>query len=222
MAGRDPRLDDGLSSAQSLARDSGASTTTRVSSVLAGVSFGLLFHVYPYFWTAAAAALVMAFILDRGHRRLYVEIALIGGLIGSYRLFWDWMLKQSTVPDWLIRSDKFVQVSRFENLKPPIVASLIVLMGFIWVWRHRRDAIYLWSMSLSGLVLFKNHLVTGRDIENYHWLYVWGPCCSLLLLLMIVSILPSQGARARIAFLAVMTLALADLAIGMACESQSR
>jgi len=47
-------------------------TPTRCSLVLSGVSFGLLFHVYPYFWTTAAAALVLAFLIDQRHRRVYL------------------------------------------------------------------------------------------------------------------------------------------------------
>ena len=100
-------------------------TPTRRSLVLSGVSFGLLFHVYPYFWTTAAAALVLAFLIDQGHRRVYLWTGLIGGLIGSYRIFWDMMLKRGTPPDWLIRSDKFVHLDRFTDLKFPIVASLV-------------------------------------------------------------------------------------------------
>jgi hypothetical protein len=190
-------------------------TPTRRSLVLSGVSFGLLFHVYPYFWTAAAAALVLAFLIDQGHRRVYLWTGLIGGLIGSYRIFYDMMLKRGTSPDWLIRSDKFVHVDRFTDLKLPIVASLVLIVGFIWIWRQRRDLIYLWTMGFSGVVLFKHHILTGLNIENYHWLYVWAPCCSLLLLLMVVSLLPRHGPKARLALAGLMVLCLADAFIGL-------
>ena len=190
-------------------------TPTRRSLVLSGVSFGLLFHVYPYFWTTAAAALVLAFLIDQGHRRVYLWTGLIGGLIGSYRIFCDMMLKRGTPPDWLIRSDKFVHVDRFTDLKFPIVASLVLIVGFIWIWRQRRDLIYLWTMGFSGLVLFKHHIVTGLTIENYHWLYLWAPCCSLLLMLMVVSLLPRRGPKARLALAGLMVLCLADAFIGL-------
>ena len=190
-------------------------TPTWRSLVLSGVSFGLLFHVYPYFWTTAAAALVLAFLIDQGHRRVYLWIGLIGGLIGSYRIFCDMMLKRATPPDWLIRSDKFVHVDRFTDMKLPIVASLVLIVGFIWIWRHHRELIYLWTMGFSGLVLFKHHILTGLNIENYHWLYLWGPCCSLLLLLMLVALLPRHGPKARLALAALMVVCLADAFIGL-------
>ena len=190
-------------------------TPTWRSFILSGVSFGLLFHVYPYFWTSAAAALVLAFLIDQGHRRVYLWTGLFGGLIGSYRVFWDMMLKRGTPPDWLIRSDKFVHVDRFADMKPPILASMVLIVGFIWIWRRRRDLVYLWSMGLAGLLLFKHHVLSGLNIENYHWLYVWAPCCALLLLLMVLELLPRQGPKARLALAVLMAVCLADALIGL-------
>ena len=184
-----------------------------------GASFGLLFHVYPYFWTAAFVALTLALLIDRGHREVYFWTALIGCAIGSYRIYWDVMLKRTTPADWLVRSDKLVPVSRLYDLKPPLVATLVLALGFVWIWRHRRDLIYLWTMALSGYLLFKHHVVTGRELENYHWIYVWAPCCSLLMLLMLVSVLPKRGPRARIAFAVLMAVSLIDVAIGFALRT---
>jgi hypothetical protein len=183
---------------------------------LAGLSYATLFHVYPYFWTAATAALVLAWLIDGGHRDVYLATAMIGAPLGALRVYWDLLLKQSTAPDWLVRSDKFVPISRLADLKPPVVATLVVLVGFVWIWRRRRDALYLWAMACAGVILFKSHIVTGRDIENYHWFYVWGPCCSLLLLLLIVCLLPREGAWGKLTCLAVLTVALADGALGLA------
>jgi hypothetical protein len=190
-----------------------SATWTRL--VLSGVSFGLLFHVYPYFWTAASGALLLAFLIDRGHRHVYSWTALVGGSIGFFRILWDVMLKQGTAPDWLIRSDKFVAVSRFADLKPPYMATLVLIVGLFWILRLRRDLIYLWTMGFSGWVLFKSHVITGIDIENYHWLYVWAPCCSLLLLLMIVSAFPRHGPWTRLATASFMVISLADVGMGL-------
>jgi hypothetical protein len=191
------------------------SRPTPTAMTLAGLSFAALFHVYPYYWTAATAALVLSWLIDRGHRDVYLTTAMVGAPLGALRIYWDYLLKQSTAPDWLVRSDKFVQVSRLADLKPPIVATLVVLVGFVWIWHRRRHALYLWAMACAGVVLFKNHILTGRDIENYHWYYVWGPCCSLLLLLMIVSLLPREGGRGRLLFLAALAVALVDGALGL-------
>ena len=192
---------------------------TRRSLVLAGLSFGLLFHVYPYFWTAATAALALAFLIDHGHRRVYFWTGVIGVLIGSYRLFYDMLLKRTTAPDWLIRSDKFVQVARFADLKPPIVASLVLVIGLAWIWTRRRDLIYVWAMGLAGVVLFKQHVLTGLNIENYHWLYVWAPCGSLLLLVLLVELLPRRRPYAQLALAGLVIICLADAALGLALRA---
>jgi hypothetical protein len=188
---------------------------TKWSLALSGVSFGVLFHVYPYYWTAAVAALVLAFLLDRGHRRVYLWTSLIGGLISSYRIFYDIMLKRGTSPDWLIRSDKFVRVSRLADVMPPILAGLILVVAFVWIWKYRRELIYVWTMGLSGYVLFRHHFLTGLNIENYHWMYVSAPCCSVLLLLMVVALLPREGPRVRAALTGVMVISLADAGMGL-------
>ena len=188
---------------------------TRWSLLFSGISYGLLFHVYPYFWTAATAALALAFLVDQGHRHVYVWTGLIGLLIGSIRIYYDLMLKRETAFDWLVRANKFVPVSRLTDLRLPILASLLLIFGFFWIWKQRRELIYLWSMGCAGEVLFKHHAVTGLNVENFHWIYVWGPCCSLLLLLVIVSLLPRLGNKARLAISCFMVLCLADLFAGL-------
>ncbi|MFO0892655.1 MAG: hypothetical protein U0790_26370 [Isosphaeraceae bacterium] len=181
---------------------------------LAGLSFGLLFHVYPYYWTAACVALAIAFVLDRGHRKAYFWTGVIGGLIGAPRVVWDFMLKSETGTEWLIRSDKLIRISRLSDLKPPVVACLVLLAAGWWVWTRRRDLAYVWSMAAAGLILFKHHIITGLALENYHWYYVWGPCCSLLLLLLLVAALPREGRRAGIAAGLLIAACAADAAVG--------
>ena len=221
---------------------------TRLWLILSGISFGLLFHVYPYYWMTAALALGLAFLIDRDGRLVYLYTSAVALPIGGLRLYWDWTLTRSRGIDWLIRTGKFIEVSRFADLKPPILAGLILIAGLVWIWKRQRQAIYLWTMALAGYVLFKNHILTGRNLENYHWYYVWGPCCSLLLLLMIADLLardegmarvqspidpgdhdggnyddaalpPRRVGKGRIAFLALMAVAAADVAMGLSLRS---
>lgn len=191
---------------------------TRWSLLFSGIGYGLLFHVYPYFWTAATAALVLAYLVDQGHRRVYVWTGVIGLLIGIMRIYYDLMLKREMAPDWLVRANKFVPVPRLADLRLPILGSLLLIFGFFWIWKQRRELIYLWSMGCAGVFLFKHHLVTGLNVENFHWVYVWAPCCSLLLLILIVSLMPRLGNRARLAISCFMVLCLADLLAGLTLQ----
>ncbi len=192
---------------------------TRWSLLFAGISYGLLFHVYPYYWTAATAALALAFLVDQGHRRPYLWTGLLGLPIGIVRIYFDVLLKLETPGDWLVRASKFVPTSRLADLRLPILGSLLLICGFFWIWKQRRELIYLWSMGYMGVVLFKHHAVTGINIENFHWVYVWSPCCSLLLLLVIVSLLPLLGSKARLGVFCFLLLCLGDLLVGLTLRS---
>ncbi|HWE37740.1 MAG TPA: hypothetical protein VG406_14325 [Isosphaeraceae bacterium] len=183
--------------------------------VLAGAGFGLLFHVYPYYWTAAAVALAMAFVLDAGHRRVYAAAALVGVPIGLPRVVFDVMLKRSTAPDWLARFGKFVTVGRFEGLDVPKFAALLAVLGLAWVWARRRDLIYVWSLGAAGLALYHHQVVTRLQVENYHYMYVWGPCLALLLALWVADVLPARGPAARAGLAGLALVALADAGAGL-------
>jgi hypothetical protein len=59
-------------------------------------------------------------------------------------------------------------------------------------------------------------VLTGLNIENYHWLYVWGPCGSLLLLLLIVELLPRRRPYAQLALAGLLIICMADASLGLA------
>jgi hypothetical protein len=183
--------------------------------LLAGLGFGLLFHVYPYYWTAAGPALVLAFALDAGHRRAFAATAVVGGLIGLPRLAFDAMLKRSTPADWLVRFDKFVTVGRFEGLDVPRVGVLLAVLGLAWVWARRRDLIHPWALGAAGLMLYDHQIFTRIQIENYHWMYVWGPALSLLLALAVADAIPRRGVAARAGLAVLVLVALADTGAGL-------
>lgn len=188
---------------------------TPQSIVLSGLSFGVLFYVYPYYWTAAGAALLLALALDAGHRRVYFWTGCLGGLVGLPHVVADLMVKQSTSPDWLIRSGKLVSRPHLSDVGVPTIGLIVALIGLWWVWTRRRDLTYIWTLGISGLALYLNHIVTGMDIENYHWNYVWGPCFSFLLVLMGESLLPQSGRWARPAFVLLLGLGIVGVSTGV-------
>ena len=52
-------------------------------------------------------------------------------------------------------------------------------------WRYHRELILPWSLAASGLFLMNHQVITGLQIENFHWSYVAGPCLSLLIGLLV-------------------------------------
>jgi hypothetical protein len=187
---------------------------TRLRLLLSGLGFGLLFHVYPFYWTAAGGALILSLALDAGHRHVYLWTGTIGGLIGLPRIIGDVMLKRSTSADWLIRSGKFLTVPLGSHYPIPLVGTLVALIGFVWVFTRRRDLIPLWATGASGLALFNHHAFTGIMIENYHWMYVWGPALALLALLMVVPPLVEHGRWGKAASACLVVILALDMAAG--------
>ncbi|MBX6311807.1 MAG: hypothetical protein IRY99_02635 [Isosphaeraceae bacterium] len=127
----------------------------------------------------------MALALDASHRWVYFHTGWIGGLCGLPALINNALLRYSTSSDWLQRSDKFMPIGRFDELLLPKSALVLLLVGLVWVWLRRRELTYLWSLAFSGLFLLNQQVLTGLQIENFHWIYVYGPCLSLLLALLV-------------------------------------
>ena len=157
------------------------STPLRIAA--AGLGFGLLFHVYFYYWAAAGLMLALSCLLDSGHRRVALLTGLIGCVIGSPRVIERLQLKRSTSPDWLLRSDLFLPIRHTSELHLPLAGILVLALLSVWVWGRRRDLLPIWLLALSGLVLLNHQLITGLQVQNFHWFNVFGPCASLLLLL---------------------------------------
>jgi hypothetical protein len=150
-----------------------------------GLGFGLLFHVYFYYWTAAGLALLMASALDAGHRRVYFHTGWIGGLVGLPTLISNFLIRRSTSPEALPRNDLFLPIARGSELWVPTATIVLLVLGLIWVWARRRDLMYLWCLDASALALTNHQVVTGLQIQNFHWEYVWGVGTSLLFVLLV-------------------------------------
>ena len=151
---------------------------------LAGLGFGLLFYVYFYFWTAAGLALVLALALDAGHRRVYFHVGWIGGLLGLPALVSNYMITREFSRDWMLRTDNFLPIARFSELLLPRSAVVLAVVALTWAWFRRRDLLHLACLFVAGLLLLNHQVLTGLQIQNFHWTYVWGPCGSLLVVLL--------------------------------------
>ena len=161
---------------------------------IAGLAFGLLFHVYFYYWTAVGLALLVALVLDTGFRRVYFHIGWIGALIGFPVVVSDFLLKRGRPDDWLIRIDKFVKIGRLTELTLPPEILVVAVLGLGYVLLRRRDLIFVWALAVAGLLLQNHQVVTGLQLDNFHWSYVWGPAfCCFILMAVAVEFEPREG-----------------------------
>jgi len=176
-------------------------TGTTASAVAAGLSLGLLFHVYFYFATTVALGTVLAWILDRGGRRTYGLMLVVGAIVAVPAVVAGARIKASTPPDWLLRTDKFVPVSRFDRDHLLVAKVLILewLMVAPFALRGRRELLYLWACAGAGFALVNQQIVTGRELENFHWTYAYGVAMSLLVPALVLPWASRLGGWRRIA-----------------------
>ena len=182
--------------------------------VASGLGFGLLFYVYFYSWTAAGLALLIGLGLDSGARRVYFQTGWIGGLAGLPAFVSDLLAKRANSADWLLRTDKFLPIGHLDELMLPRLTLLLAALGFVWVLWKRRDLMPVGALAASGLLWTNHQVVTGLQIENFHWLvYVANPMLELLLVLIAAGAIEPwlAGSRgARWAFGMVVAIYLAD------------
>jgi hypothetical protein len=146
------------------------------------LNLGLIFYVYFYYWTAAGLALLIALAVDVGYRRVYFHIGWIGGLIGLPMVVSDFLLRKSepSVTDWLHRCNRFLTIGRFDGMESHKDILIILSLGLAWVLWRQRDLIFVWALGAAGLLLEHHQVLTRLQLENYHWVYVWGPAFSFL------------------------------------------
>jgi hypothetical protein len=156
---------------------------TRRNTVLAGLSYGLLYYVYFYFWTASAVALALTCLFQGGKRLVPLRIALIGGVVGLPAVVAGIRVKTMYPTDWLHRTDKFLPIGHTSELLVPWGTILLLAGGLTWSLTRRKDLIYIACSALAGLILLNHQLVTGLQMENFHWNYVLGPFVWLLIVL---------------------------------------
>jgi hypothetical protein len=125
--------------------------------------------------------LVLALVLDRKACRVYATVLAVGLVLGLPAVVAGAQVKASTLPDWLHRTEKFVPVGHFHELLIPRVLLVVWLTSAFWVFRYRRDLTVLWCIVGAGLACTNHQIVTGLQIENFHWKIGTGATFSVLL-----------------------------------------
>jgi hypothetical protein len=165
----------------------------------AGLGLGILFYAYFYYWTAACLALALVFLLDAKNRKVYWQTACVGLLLGWPNLLSTFLLKRSASPDWPVRTDFAISIPGFSELLIPKIAIVLLVIALVWVWKRRRDLIYIWALAASAMLLMNHQIFTSMQTQNEHWAYVWGPCLSFLLVFAIGDVLGDITSLKRLA-----------------------
>jgi hypothetical protein len=182
---------------------------------LSGLGYGILFYVYFYNWISMGLALLLACMVDRGHRRVALWTGVIGLLVGLPRIWERNQIRRATSSDWLIRSDLFRPIPRTFDLMFPKLAIVLLFLTSLWVWGRRRDLTPLWLLGVASLLLMNHQLVTGLQIQNSHWMNVLGSSLSLLVVLFAGERLERTSSRLGIGFVIAGCVIYAALGLGL-------
>jgi hypothetical protein len=162
---------------------------------LSGLAFGLLFYVYFYAWTIAAAALCIAMLFDAARRKVYGQTLLIGLASGLPELVHVLRIRDAASIEALTR---FALLSPYPNniRGVPWFSLVAVTLAGVWIWTTKKPGlIYLWSLSLAGILLSCSHLFTGIFLHSYHWTVLMMPIRAILILILIATLVIERNSR---------------------------
>jgi hypothetical protein len=191
-------------------------------TLAAAVSFGLLFYAYFYFWTMVAVGGLMALALDRRARRLHATVLVLGLTLGAPAVVASAAVQRSTSPDWLWRTDKFVPIGHHAELLLPRLAIAVWAAAGVVVLRTRNELLYLWCAAGAGLACTNHQVVTGLQIENFHWIAGFGLSLSVLLANLLLAWSSGPVSRARAALLVLALTVQIALAFGLRWQETVR
>jgi hypothetical protein len=159
---------------------------TKIQIALAAVAFGVLFYLYFYFWIAVGLSLLLVTLLDAGHRRTHLSIAILGTVLGLPSIISNYLTARNNPGDWGPRNDFFLPIPRMSEFLLPKLAVIMLAITFVWIWRNRRTLLPLWTLTASALLLANHQVITGLQIQNFHWSYIWGPLLSVVVVLCVI------------------------------------
>jgi hypothetical protein len=166
---------------------------TRLNVWLSGLAFGLLFYVFFYCWTMAMVGLSIAFLLDRGARKVYGATLCIGGAVGLPQLLYSIHLNHLLSAEAMTRFGLFVPAPRFyENTVPSLSLFALAAVAW-WIWKSRRfDLLYAWSLVAGGILLSRSRVLSGICFHEYHYDWLWAPIRGALVLIVAMSLVNAR------------------------------
>ncbi len=153
----------------------------KMYAVLSALSFGLLFHLYPYFWTffvvLFAVFLVLVFVLkvkDMSYKT-YLVVCLGAFVIGIPYFVSVWQSSNLSVYNESLRRLGMI-ATHFPSGFLSVGLAVIIICLFLYSYKKEKIvvselSIFLFSAVLSAVIVINQHLLTGKNLEfSSHYL----------------------------------------------------
>lgn len=133
--------------------------------VASGINLGLLFYIYPYYWTYYVVLIVLLMLKDR-------RMGWVLGIAGVISIpYWYLTYLASRAPEYAESLSRIGLISsRFPSGINVIMWSLPVLLALLWGVRTKRISLephaWLCGVALvSSMIVVNQHLITGKNME---------------------------------------------------------
>ncbi len=168
---------------------------SKMSALGGAFSFGLLFYIYPYYWThlAVVYVLLLSYYALTKNRTIVLSLSFsfIGGLLLSV---WYWLdqIRLRTIPYYQESLERIGLVyTRFPSGGTALISGVITTCAALFAcWKMRvkmTDSLVVsLSLLIGGLVAMNHHIVTGMNLEfssHYALLVVIGIVATILSLI---------------------------------------
>lgn len=188
------------------------------------ISFGLLFSIYPYYWTfyvVVFAVFIALGILIYRREIPFKKYALIfgGGLVIGIPYFIS-MWQSSNLPGY---SESLARLGLIHTHFPSgidsvIVASITAVIFIIMYMRKvvtiNHQSVFLFSGVLSAAIVINQHLITGKNVEfSSHYMLGNMYWCAFVLIYLLAQWVSTQSDKIRRVIVVVCTLIVVPMGL---------
>ena len=141
------------------------------------LNFGLLFYLYPFYWTFYlvffAAAVLIYFLKDRFLSKQFLKILVGGAIIGSFYFYLTFLA--SRLPEYLETLTRLQLVFSYSpsELKTVVLAFFaLILFGILYrfkLTKINKETLFFIYGTISFLLVTNQNILTGRKFEFGHY-----------------------------------------------------
>ncbi len=163
-------------------------------AVLCGISIGVLFYSYTYYWVGLAMSGGLLFLWALYRKDMYIvkSIAIVAVVAAAISLpYWVDLLSFASTPEYFDVGSRVGMTERFSGLHPILTLKYAVFLAIFAYFVKKRDNFFRLAASvlISGIVALNIQLITGFSVQPEHYDFAFlGPLSAMLLVYIFVQI----------------------------------